>query len=109
MMHQKELLIYLQPSPALRYLHSPDELTAHEAIGVTHESQSRGVSRLLLHTAPLLFTHTSHELGSAPGYDEAAHSNSVMWCTIELWVALHREGGPDRHTKRIFNHERRLL
>lgn len=56
----------------------PDELTAHEAIGVMHESQSRGVSKLLLHTAPLLFTQTSQEVGSAPGYDEAEHSNSVM-------------------------------
>ncbi len=64
----------------------PVEPTAHTAIGVTHESQSRGVNKLLLHTAPLLFTQTSHESGSEPGYDDDEHSNNVMWCTIDFFV-----------------------
>lgn len=61
------------------YTHIPEEPTAHTAIGVIHESQSLGVSKLLLQTAPLLFTHTSHDNGSAPGYDDVEHSNNVIW------------------------------
>lgn len=64
----------------------PVDPTAQTAIGVTHESQSRGVSKLLLQTAPLLFTQTSHESGSEPGYDDDEHSNNVMWCTIDFFV-----------------------
>lgn len=64
----------------------PVEPTAQTAIGVTHESQSRGVSKLLLQTAPLLFTQTSHESGSEPGYDDDEHSNNVIWCTIDFCV-----------------------
>lgn len=62
----------------------PVEPTAQTAIGVTHESQSRGVSKLLLQTAPLLFTQTSHESESEPGYDCDEHSNSVIWWTIDF-------------------------
>lgn len=61
---------------------------AHTATGLMQESQSRGVSKLLLHTAPLLFTHTSQEEESGPGYDDMEHSNKVMWCTRGLCVLL---------------------
>lgn len=61
---------------------------AQTATGLMHESQSRGVSKLLLHTAPLLFTHTSHEEESGPGYEDMEHSKRVMWCTRGLCVLL---------------------
>lgn len=37
------------------------------ATGVEHESQSRGVNELLLHTVPVLLTQTSHEAAFEPG------------------------------------------
>lgn len=52
---------------------------AQTATGLMQESQSRGVRRLLLQTAPLLFTHTSQEEESGPGYEDMEHSKSVMW------------------------------
>lgn len=66
---------------------------AQTATGFMQESQSRGVKRLLLHTAPLLFTHTSHEEESGPGYEDMEHSNKVMWCTRGFFVLLKYEGG----------------
>lgn len=56
----------------------PVEPMDQTATGVIHESQSRGVNKLLLQTAPLLLTHTSHEAGSDPGYDLVEHSKSVI-------------------------------
>lgn len=67
----------------------PVDPTAHTATGVMHESQSLGVNKLLLHTAPLLFTQTSQEDGSEPGYDDVEHSNSVIWCTNGFLLLLH--------------------
>lgn len=62
---------------------------AQTATGLMQESQSRGVNKLLLQTAPLLFTHTSHEEESGPdGYDDMEHSNKVMWCTSGFFVLL---------------------
>lgn len=62
----------------LLYKRKPVDPIDHTATGVMHESQSRGVNKLLLQTAPLLFTQTSHEAGSEPGYDFVEHSNKVM-------------------------------
>lgn len=45
----------------------PVEPIDQTATGVIQASQSRGVSKLLLQTAPLLFTQTFHEAGSDPG------------------------------------------
>lgn len=56
----------------------PDDPTAQTATGEIHESQSIGVNKLLLQTAPLLFTQTSQDAGSELGYDMAEHSNSVI-------------------------------
>lgn len=62
---------------------------AQTATGLIHESQSRGVNKLLLHTAPLLFTQTSQEDDeSGPGYEDWEHSNRVMWCTSGFFVLL---------------------
>ena len=59
-------------------LDQPEEPIDHTATGVMHASQSRGVNKLLLQTAPLLLTQTSQEAGSEPGYDFVEHSNSVI-------------------------------
>lgn len=50
----------------------------HTATGVMHASQSRGVNKLLLQTAPLLLTHMSHDNGSELGYADVEHSNNVI-------------------------------
>lgn len=69
----------------------PVELIVHTATGVMQASQSRGVNKLLLHTAPLLLTQISHAIGSELGYADVEHSNSVIWCTNGLFVWLKRE------------------
>jgi len=79
----KKIFIYWQIIKNL-----PVEPIVHTAIGVVHEFQSRGVSKLLLHTAPLLLTQTSHAIGSEPGYDDVEHSNNVIWCTRGFFVVL---------------------
>lgn len=56
----------------------PVELMVQTATGVIHASQSRGVNKLLLQTAPLLLTQISHDIGSELGYDDVEHSNSVI-------------------------------
>lgn len=56
----------------------PDDPTPHDATGVIHESQSLGVNILLLQTAPLLLTQTSHDDESEPGKEEILHSNNVI-------------------------------
>lgn len=66
----------------------PVELMVHTATGVMQASQSRGVNRLLLHTAPLLFTQISHDNGSEVGYAEVEHSKSVIWWTNGFFVWL---------------------
>lgn len=50
----------------------------HTATGVMHASQSLGVNKLLLQTAPLLLTQISHEIGSELGYEDVEHSKSVI-------------------------------
>lgn len=66
----------------------PVELIVHTATGVMHASQSRGVNKLLLQTAPLLFTQISQDNGSELGYAEDEHSNSVIWWTNGFFVWL---------------------
>lgn len=74
--------------------------TAHTATGVMQESQSRGVNKLLLHTAPSLFTQTSQDAESEPGYEETEHSNSVMWCTSGFFEVL--QMGEGKVNRRAF-------
>lgn len=58
----------------------------HTATGVMQASQSLGVNKLLLHTAPELRTQISHDPGSELGNADVEHSNNVIWWTNGLFV-----------------------
>lgn len=93
----------------------PVELIVHTATGVIHASQSRGVSKLLLHTAPLLFTQISHDIGSELGYADVEHSNKVIWWTNGLFVWLNESIEEinvfieDKNQLKLFNYSNQSL